>query len=56
MGLYALDALVFALISAWLAVGFHAFALWGLWRGLQATNALVRLEKDGLIPSVVQAQ
>lgn len=53
MGLYALDALIFIWVSDWLAIAFHAFALWGLWKGLQAINAIRLLEKDGpiLIPA-----
>jgi hypothetical protein len=50
MGLYALDALIFVWVSDWFAVAFHAFALWGLWKGLQAINVLKLLEKDGPIP------
>lgn len=47
MAVYALDAAIFVWLQDWLAVGFHAWALWGLWQGLQAINGLRRLEADG---------
>ncbi len=36
MVLYALDGLIFLLAGDWLSVGFHVFALFGIWRGFQA--------------------
>ncbi len=44
MVIYALDALLFASFGEWLSVGFHAFALWGLWNGLKAMNGLRELD------------
>lgn len=49
MVLYALDGLIFLAFQLWFALAFHAFALWGLWRGLQAMNALKTLEQNGPI-------
>lgn len=52
MVLYVLDAIIFIFAQDWLSVGFHAFALWGIFRGLQALNQLRLLEANGpiLIP------
>ncbi len=47
MGLYLLDALLFVVFSEWLAVIFHAYALYGLYQGLAALNALRQLEASG---------
>lgn len=44
MVLYALDALLFVLVNDWLSVGFHAFALWCISRGLKADTAARALE------------
>lgn len=46
MILYALDGLLFLLVDGWLAIAFHAWALWGLWRGLQAINQLKAFEEN----------
>ncbi len=54
MGLYLLDALLLVVFQEWLAVAFHAYALWGLWQGLQAIQGLKRLEAGG-IPSLPMA-
>jgi hypothetical protein len=43
MVLYALDGLVFLLFGDLMAAAVHAFALWGMWRGLAAHRALVQL-------------
>jgi hypothetical protein len=43
MGLYALDGLLFLLVSDWLSIGFHAFALVGLAAGLSASRKLESL-------------
>lgn len=40
MLLYALDGLLFLLVQDWLGLGFHAFALFCLFRGFQACRAL----------------
>ncbi len=45
MVLYAGDGLISVLIQDWLAVVFHLLALYFLFRGFQAINALARLEK-----------
>jgi hypothetical protein len=55
MGLYVLDALLFVWVGAWLAVAFHAYALYGLWQGLQALNALRQLEAGGLPAAAMAA-
>lgn len=49
MALYVLDGLLLVLFQDWLAAGFHAFALFILWRGFQAVGTLRGLEKDGAI-------
>lgn len=43
MILYFLDAGLFIWAGDILAIAFHAFALWGLWGGLRAMNALKKL-------------
>ncbi len=43
MVLYVADAILFIWAGDWFAVAFHALALWGLWGGLRATNALRKL-------------
>jgi len=43
MILYVLDGLIFVLVGSWLNVGFHAFALFGLYGGLKAIYTLRRL-------------
>lgn len=43
MVIYALDGLLFVLFQSWLSVGLHAFALFGLYQGLQALYALRKL-------------
>ncbi len=40
MLLYALDALIFLLIRDWLSIGFHAFALFGLWTGYSSLRRM----------------
>jgi hypothetical protein len=40
MVLFALDGLIFVLAQDWLGVGFHAFVLFILFRGIQACRAL----------------
>lgn len=46
MVLFALDGLIFVFVGDWLSVGFHVFALWGLFRGLRALGQLKRLSKS----------
>ena len=47
MVLYALDGLIFVVAAEWLSVAFHAFALWGLFRGVRALLQLKRLARSG---------
>lgn len=45
MVLYALDAVLYAVVPdtpGWLPIGFHAFALFSMWGGLQAAQKLKR--------------
>lgn len=44
ISLYALDALIFAVVRDFLALGFHMLALIGMTRGLLAQRELLRLE------------
>ena len=44
MVLYSFDALIFLLVKDWLAVGFHAFAMYGIYRGVKALSLYRRLE------------
>ncbi len=48
--LYVLDGVIFLLFGDWLSIGFHAFALFFIVRGLMAAN---KLEK---IPPPINAQ
>lgn len=45
MVLYVLDGLLTLVFQDWLGAGFHAFVLWGLWRGLAASRQLRRIEE-----------
>jgi len=45
MVLYALDGLLFLIVQDWLSIGFHAFALFCLYRGLKASNQLKQMQK-----------
>lgn len=45
MCLYLLDGLLFVLFQDWLSVGFHAFALYCMWKGLSAYRKLGALER-----------
>lgn len=45
MVLYFLDGLLTLVFQDWLGAGFHAFVLWGLWRGLAASRQLRRIEE-----------
>jgi hypothetical protein len=38
--LYSLDGLIFLLVQSWLNVGFHAFALFGIYSGFKALKTL----------------
>jgi hypothetical protein len=46
MILYAFDGLLFVLVQDWLGIGFHLFALYCIYKGLQALNGLGRLEAE----------
>jgi hypothetical protein len=51
MPLYFLDALIFLLVQDWLSLGFHAFALVGIWAGFSSLRKLEALEVQmGLRP------
>lgn len=51
MVLYFLDALIFLLVQDWLSLGFHAFALVGIWGGFSSLRKLEALEVQmGLRP------
>ena len=50
MILYALDGLIFLMVPDLLSIGFHLFALFGLYGGLQAHMKLSEIEKSK-IPS-----
>ena len=56
--IYALDGLLLLLFQEWIAVLFHAYALFFIWKGIQALNALKTLEMNGPIeiPSVMIMQ
>lgn len=49
MILYVLDGLIFLAVGEFLAVIFHAWALYGLWRGQQAMQALAAVEASSAI-------
>lgn len=38
--LYALDSIIFLLAKDWIGLGFHAFAIYGIYGGLKANKAL----------------
>jgi hypothetical protein len=40
MALYFLDGLLFILFQDWMSVGFHLFALWGIFGGMRASREL----------------
>ena len=44
MFLYGIDGLIFVLAEDWLSIGFHAFALFGLWGGLKALRQLKQIQ------------
>jgi hypothetical protein len=46
MVLYALDGLIFLLAREWLSIGFHLFALWGLYGGVRAISKLNEVESS----------
>jgi hypothetical protein len=44
MVMYALDALIFLYVRDWVSIAFHAFALYGIYRGFAAAGKLRRLQ------------
>lgn len=50
MGLYALDGLLYLALGDFLAAGFHAFALFGIWGGYSAQREL-----NALHPAILQS-
>ncbi|HXJ86240.1 MAG TPA: hypothetical protein VMS18_05450 [Candidatus Binatia bacterium] len=54
MVLYALDGLIFLGFGLWLDLGFHAFALFGIYKGLTSLNELNQLNRQR--PSVAPSQ
>jgi len=43
MILYALDGLIFLFVQEWMSLGFHAFALYGIWAGYSSLRKLQTL-------------
>ena len=56
MILYALDGLLFLLIGDFLSLGFHAFALWGLYGGYEGCRKFKEIEKASLTRAAYEAQ
>jgi hypothetical protein len=50
MALYALDALLCALVGLWFGLIFHAYALYSIYGGYKATAALAELDKQAPRP------
>jgi hypothetical protein len=44
--IYVLDGLLFVFVGGWLSVGFHAFALYGIYKGFDATRRLKTLRAE----------
>lgn len=51
MVVYGLDGLIFLLVQDWLALAFHAFVLYSIYRGLAANLKLSGLQAEGLAPA-----
>jgi hypothetical protein len=49
--LYILDTLIILPFQDWLSLGFHALALFGLFKGLQTLKAIKQLMTEGSIPT-----
>jgi hypothetical protein len=47
MALYAADGLLFAAAAQWLAVLFHGYVLFSIWRGVKALQTLEAVEAGG---------
>ena len=54
MIIYALDGLIFVAVRSWLSVGFHLFALAGLYGGYKALAKLKQAEQSGAFPYVAE--
>jgi hypothetical protein len=54
MGLYALDALIFALVGDWIGLGFHAFVLFMLWGGLNILRSARSQAPEAFTPRAVR--
>lgn len=52
MALYALDALLCALVGLWFGLIFHAYALYSIYGGYKATTALAELDQQAAPPPV----
>ncbi|HYE84643.1 MAG TPA: hypothetical protein VEG39_21080 [Clostridia bacterium] len=46
MVLYALDGLLFLLVSDWMSIGFHILALYSIFKGYRAIGGLLGLEAE----------
>jgi hypothetical protein len=54
MFLYLLDGLLFLLFQDFLSAGFHAFALFAMWRGLRAYHELNKLQRSlAAVPTAI---
>lgn len=51
MALYALDALICALIGFWFGLAFHAYVLYSLFGGYKACTALAELDQQAPPPA-----
>lgn len=51
MVLYLLDSLVFLIFGEWLAVAFHAFALFGIFGGYKACARLAEMRREASLAS-----
>lgn len=45
MGVYCLDSLFFLYAGEWVSIGFHVFALYGIYIGLKSKNQLSKLNE-----------
>ena len=55
MIVFTLDGLIFAFVGDWLSVGFHLFALYGMYGGLKALYQLQALrQQTSPAPAVAQ--
>ena len=51
MLIYALDGLIFIFAQEWIAIAFHVFVLYSIYRGLAANRSLKALQSEGLTPA-----